>query len=73
MKIVLTISLVKFVTNNVSEFLSSVLLDAKMIAYAFPNALEKKPNALTHAHVTLSASMVVTDVTIISVTRYCKH
>jgi hypothetical protein len=39
-----------------------------MIAYAFPNAPEKSPNALTHAHVTLNASMVVKVVIIISVT-----
>ena len=61
--------LVKFVTNNVSESLSSVPLDVKVIAYAFQTAPEKKPNALIHVHVTLNALTDVKDVIIISVTR----
>ena len=70
MKIVSMISLVKFVMNNVSESLSSAPLDVKVIACAFQTAPGKRQNALTHVHVTLNATMVVTDVIIISVTRY---
>ena len=69
MKIVLMIYLVKFVTNNVSESLSSVPLVVKVIAFAFQTAPGKKPNASIHALVTLNALTAVKDVIIISVTR----
>jgi len=68
MKIVLMISLVKFVTNNVSESLSSAPLVVKVIACAFQTAPGKRQNVLIHAHVTLNVTMVATDVIIISVT-----